>query len=391
MESISRNLPMDPSGILTREFPYLASRAKSPTDVLDLVGYPQFTTGTTTYSPPISSVLHRSSQQTDETSVTSQQPSNKPIRPTVGPRRASFHSFSYDQGIGQGRKRSVSTPPPLMMPKPVNAIPPTQHTVLQSTSKDKTQVASSSSSAEESGAFNVAPSCTEQELESIYQQLKQYQQEQQAWLKRDKERRQREDWMYAKLCEIQYQLQQLSTRVAGNSDYQPPTYSPCRPRQSSIRLENNDESDLEHETCYLSDEEYEASSGYASEEEEEESEPEDDEEDTTRRHHYYYYYRQHPATAAAAAYQHHRPRPWSSTMMAHPYYHHPQQYHHYAYARGSWPVRRRKSSDTSIRSVPNLVRRSSSSASRFQGPPPPFVFPHDERMIRNRRAPINMM
>ncbi|CDS12900.1 hypothetical protein LRAMOSA05084 [Lichtheimia ramosa] len=158
-----------------------------------------------------------------------------------------------------------------------------------------------------------------------------------------------------------------------------------------IRLESNEESDLEHEACYLPDEEYEASSGYASEEDEEESEPEDhdDDEDAARRHHYYYYYRQHPATAAA--YQHHHPRPWSSTMMAHPYYHHPQQYHHYACTRGLWPVRRRKSSDTSIRSVPNLVRRSSSSASRFQGRPPPFVLPHDERMIRNRRAPINMM
>lgn len=410
---------MDPSGILTREFPSLVSRAKSPTDVLDLVGYPQFTTeGANTYTPPpITSVLHRSSQQTDETSLASQQqppPSSKPIRPTVGPRRSSFHTFSYDQGAttsSHSRKRSVSTPPPLMMPKPINAVPPTQHTVLQSTAKDKTQVASSPSSGEESGAFHVArSSCTEQELESIYQQLKHYQQEQQEWLKREKERRQREDWMYAKLCELQQQLQQLSTRVtgAGAGDIQP--LSTCSPpfrrRQSSIRMDEShgDDDDLEHEACCLSvddedEEDDEASSGYASEEEEEEESEQEDEDD--RRCRYYYYYRRHPATAAAAAaayqqQQHHRQRPWSSTMMAHPYYHHhpQQQYHraahHYAYPRGSWPVRRRKSSDTSIRSVPNLVRRSSSTASRFQGPPP-FVFPHDERMIRNRRAPINMM
>ncbi|CDH55715.1 predicted protein [Lichtheimia corymbifera JMRC:FSU:9682] len=418
MESISRNLPMDPSGILTREFPNLASRAKSPTDVLDLVGYPQLTTEdtNTTYTPPpITNVLHRSSQQTDETSLASQQqqppPSSKPIRPTVGPRRSSFHTFSYDQGVAtssHSRKRSVSTPPPLMMPKPINAVPPTQHTVLQSTAKDKTQVASSPSSGEETGAFHVArSSCTEQELESIYQQLKHYQQEQQEWLKREKERRQREDWMYAKLCELQQQLQQLSTHVTGTgtgADVQP--LSTCSPpfrrRQSSIRLgqshdEDEDEDDLEHEACCLSvedeEEEDEASSGYASEEEEEESEQEDQDD---RRRRYYYYYRRHPATAAAYQHQHHRQRPWSSTMMVHPYYHpHPQhQYHHtahhYAYPRGSWPVRRRKSSDTSVRSVPNLVRRSSSTASRFQGPPP-FAFPHDERMIRNRRAPINMM
>ncbi|KAI7884532.1 hypothetical protein K492DRAFT_183178 [Lichtheimia hyalospora FSU 10163] len=357
IEPISKNLPEDSSGILAREFPYLASRAKSPTDVLDLVGYPQFTTAaaasTNFTPPPITSVLHRSSQQTDETSLASQQQqqSTKPIRPTVGPRRASFHSFLYDQGkIGHSRKRSVSTPPPLMMPKPVNAIPPTQDTVLQSTSKDKTQVASSPSSAEESGAFHVArSSCTEQELESIYQQLKHYQQEQQEWLKREKERRQREDWMYAKLCELQQQLQQLSTRVtgAGTSDHPPiqlPTYSPpFRKRQPSIRLEDNeDDDDLEHEACYLSvddndQEDDEASSGYASEEEEEESEHDDDD-DTARRRHYYYYYR-HPATAAAAYQHQHRRRPWSSTMMVHPYYHHPQQYHaaHYAYPRGSWP------------------------------------------------------
>lgn len=410
---------MDPSGILTREFPNLASRAKSPTDVLDLVGYPQFTTEdtNTTYTPPpITSVLHRSSQQTDETSLASQQqqppPSSKPIRPTVGPRRSSFHTFSYDQGVAtssHSRKRSVSTPPPLMMPKPINAVPPTQHTVLQSTAKDKTQVASSPSSGEESGAFQVArSSCTEQELESIYQQLKHYQQEQQEWLKREKERRQREDWMYAKLCELQQQLQQLSTHVtgAGAGDIQP--LSTCSPpfrrRQSSIRLgqshdeDEDEDEDLEHEACCLSvddeEEEDEASSGYASEEEEEESEQEDQDD---RRRRYYYYYRRHPATATAYQQQHHRQRPWSSTMMVHPYYHpQPQQqyhhaaHHHYAYPRGSWPVRRRKSSDTSVRSVPNLVRRSSSTASRFQCPPP-FVFPHDERMIRNRRAPINMM
>ncbi|KAI9275490.1 hypothetical protein BDA99DRAFT_495607 [Phascolomyces articulosus] len=80
-KQISSRHQMD--AILSREFvPGIKSRAKSPTDLLDMVGYPRISNAS---SPDL--VLPSDSSS-------SQKRQRQQQRPSVGPRRASFHSYS---------------------------------------------------------------------------------------------------------------------------------------------------------------------------------------------------------------------------------------------------------------------------------------------------------
>lgn len=163
----------DNSGILSKPFPPLASRAKSPSDLLDMVGYPRL-------------------YNVSSPNLAQQQEEENTKRPPVGPRRVSFHASP------------PPPPPPLLMPKPKMAVPPTRRMLLRSGWADKTLV-EGEEDPPKTPKLRDAPS----ELEALHQQLLMYQEEQQAWAKRDDEHRKREEWMRKKLEETQAQLKQL--------------------------------------------------------------------------------------------------------------------------------------------------------------------------------------
>ncbi|KAI9015827.1 hypothetical protein CLU79DRAFT_764855 [Phycomyces nitens] len=107
----TKSTTADPSGILSRPFPPLSSRAKSPSDVLDFVGYPRLSKSTPTQRQQSPQQLQRcftirnqTPPPTDQTQFLKQTPI-----------------------------------PPLKMPTPRRVIPPTRH-MLSAELTDKTLV-----------------------------------------------------------------------------------------------------------------------------------------------------------------------------------------------------------------------------------------------------------
>ncbi|OAD79221.1 hypothetical protein PHYBLDRAFT_162299 [Phycomyces blakesleeanus NRRL 1555(-)] len=116
-----------PSGILSKPFPPLSSRAKSPSDVLDFVGYPRLS-----HSTPISQVRKRQStpqlQPQRHFTIRNQTPQPDAEQPQL----ISHHTPPQPL-------QPLQPLPPLKMPTPRRVIPPTRH-MLSAELTDKTLV-----------------------------------------------------------------------------------------------------------------------------------------------------------------------------------------------------------------------------------------------------------
>ncbi|ORY95316.1 hypothetical protein BCR43DRAFT_492788 [Syncephalastrum racemosum] len=194
-----RSQNADPYGILSRPFPPLASRAKSPSDLLDFVGYPRLT-----LSSPDLTQIH---------SVSPRPPPHQQRRPPVGPRRASFHH------------PHVSLPPAVSPPKAHEMLlhwedkteVPDRHTPPALLHPAPTAIAASAADAEDDAAKKdakqdddvVCLASAKHELSVLRKQIWLYRQEQEMRLQREEEHRQREEWMHRKLQETLAQLEQL--------------------------------------------------------------------------------------------------------------------------------------------------------------------------------------
>ncbi|KAI8140138.1 hypothetical protein BJV82DRAFT_581427 [Fennellomyces sp. T-0311] len=366
--AVSSRHPMD--AILSREFTHLNSRAQSPTDLLDMVGYPRIQNAS---SPNLSTPAAAPSSSF-----------RRKQRPSVGPRRASFHSFSPTTRPKPLRIESnTSSPPPLEMPTPLLAVPPTEDMLRSDTWADKT-LDEEEEAAGDPRALSRAPQelppppqPQEQhhrnEIDELYHKLWMYQQEYQVWVKRESEHRLREEWMYKQLQETRAQLKRLQLVAYHNRPIIDEAF--CGDETSDVdekdRQRTNQgrrqyrvpETYYKDDRSYYSEEEDDESSGYVSEEEEEEAEEEEEQARRryVRRHPAYYFY---PPPQGA--------RPWSAV------YHHPMDnripYYYYGYHRRP-PLRRqrsRKSSDTSVRSVPVLRHGNPRNVEFSTGEAPPY-------------------
>lgn len=157
-QTASKGTNVENSEILSKPFPPLSSRAKSPTALLDVVGHPRLTNRSTpdlTAASATTIAADKNSQQQSSSSV------------VIKPRRASVHSITPVKAdlkskslpqLQQVRIPSPASPLPLIMPVPKKSVPPTRRMLQRSEWGEKTELPSAPGEQQVAVAIDPAPS-----------------------------------------------------------------------------------------------------------------------------------------------------------------------------------------------------------------------------------------
>ncbi|CAO3606806.1 unnamed protein product [Cunninghamella echinulata] len=220
---------IDTSGILAQPFPPMFSRAKSPSDILDFVGYPKpipspglihnISTNNNNnnnnnnnkdgispmayYQLPMAFNIPLTIRNKTPEISSSPSPSNSPHnnnnnnnKPLSNPTSLSSSIMVYSQN-----RATLSSPSLLQMPTPKKVIPPTRR-ILNADQNDKTLVLEDQSTAKKAISID--------DVELLRQQMKEIQLERQDWIRLEKERRKVEEDLLRTIKENQDKIKELS-------------------------------------------------------------------------------------------------------------------------------------------------------------------------------------
>ncbi|KAI9303595.1 hypothetical protein BJ944DRAFT_99584 [Cunninghamella echinulata] len=236
---------IDTSGILAQPFPPMFSRAKSPSDILDFVGYPK--------PIPSPGLIHNNSNNNNNNNnkdgispmayyqlpmtfnipltirnktpekSTAPSPINSPDNNSNNNNNNNINNINNNKSISHSTTSSSSTmiysqnratlssPSLLQMPTPKKVIPPTRR-ILNADQNDKTLVLEDQPTTKKAISLD--------EVEYLRQQMKEIQLERQDWIRLEKERRKVEEDLLRTIKENQDKIKELSLQQGRQIQHQ---------------------------------------------------------------------------------------------------------------------------------------------------------------------------